>query len=82
MSAELAAIIARAEQGKATIRDGQYILNGLQNERDRIGVMLDLMDTHGMVHDPRIIIRVDGNPKLYRFSNIDALAEWLAEGWK
>jgi hypothetical protein len=82
MSAELDAIIARAEKGEATIRDGQYILNGLQNERDRLGAMLDLIDTRGMAHDPRIIIRVDDNPKLYRFSNIDALADWLAKGWK
>lgn len=71
-------VIARVEQGTATIRDWYEVLEHLQRERD----LFERLAENLPAYDERIIIRVDSNEKLFRFSSIDALAEWLAEGWK
>jgi hypothetical protein len=80
MSAKLDAIISIAQNSETTLRDMARLLNEAQEEVDRLNELIDAAADKPW--DSRIVVRVDDNPKLYRFSNIDALADWLAEGWK
>ncbi len=74
-------IVERSENGQATRRDGYILLDAMQREMDRLQEMIDQIDANHSAHDPRVIIRVDDNPKRFRFENIDWFAEWLAKGW-
>lgn len=77
----MTAIIDRAERGDATIRDGYAILERMQQELDILNEKMDALENQPIPHDPRIVIRSDDNPKLYRFSTIDAFADWLVKGY-
>jgi hypothetical protein len=77
MSTVIDAIIERAEAGTATLKDGCVILAEMQKELDHLAALIDCPP----VYDQRVIIRVDDNEKLFRFSSIDKLADWIVGGW-
>lgn len=76
MSAVIDAIIERAEAGTATLMDGCVVLAEMQRELDHLDALIDNLPAR----DPRVIIRVDDNEKLFRFSSIDKLADWIVGG--
>lgn len=45
MNAQILVIIARAEAGQATIKDGYYLLECLQREIDRLQDMIEQLES-------------------------------------
>lgn len=75
---KLAELIRKHNDGiPPTEQDMLFVIDQAQQETERIEHLVDNVPPS----DKRIIIRVDGNPQLYRFSSEEALANWIVEGW-
>ena len=67
----IADIIARAEQGQASIDDGLFILARMQAEIDRLRELADDLPAK-----PVLLVKVDGT--VIKFENETKMADWLA----
>lgn len=75
----LSKLIKNLADGKEiTERDLSECLELAQAEVDRIGELIENLPAYDM----RVITRIDNKQQVFRFSNVDALADWLVEGWK
>ena len=76
---KLAELIRKHNDGTPpTEQDMLFVIDQVQQETERIENLIDNVPPS----DKRIIIRVDGNQQLYRFSSEEALANWIVEGWQ